>query len=266
MCNFQTEAQYQPSIATGVFAGDAGEAILKQAIIVSHRGACLVAPENTFASLEKAIEFGSEVVEFDVRPSADGVFYVMHDALVDRTTNGSGRLSDMSSEIVDQLDAGSWFGSGFSGERVPRLDAFLDACRGRIGTYVEIKEGDPAEVRDMLAIRGMLNDAWTFSFDEDIRAETREKAPDFRRMVLFTHVGSVQGAVAQEAQILEFHEDDLEVSLVNEAKAAGLISQMFYGGDDPLVFEKAVRCGVEQMNIDHVEIFKNVESKVFAES
>lgn len=235
---------------------------MKQAVIVCHRGACLVAPENTLASLEKAISLGADVVEFDVRPAKDGVLYVMHDATVDRTTNGTGRISDMNSTDVDQLDAGAWFGPDYAGERVPRLDTFLDTCKGRVGTYVEIKEGDPAEIRDKLALRGMLNDAWTFSFDQSIRAEARAKVPDLRRMVLFAHVGSVERAVAQDAHILEFHENDLDEGLITEAKSAGLITQMFYAGNDRAVFERSIRCGIEQMNIDHVEEFRGVEKDI----
>lgn len=235
---------------------------MNQAVVVCHRGASLLAPENTLSSLEKAIDLGAGVVELDVRPSRDGVLYVMHDVTVDRTTDGTGRFSDLDSSDIDLLDAGTWFGAAFANERVPRFDRFLDTCKGRIATYVEIKEGDPAEVRDMLAVRGMLSDAWTFSFDQSIRAEARAKVPDLRRMVLYTHVGSVDRAVAQEAHILEFHADDLEPEAVAEAKRAGLITQMFYAGRDRAVFEKAVRCGVEQMNIDEVDLFRSVEKQV----
>jgi len=235
---------------------------VEQAVVVCHRGASLWAPENTLASLEKAIDLEAGAVELDVRPSRDGVLYLMHDATLDRTTNGSGRISDLSSTAIDRLDAGAWYGPEFEGERVPRLDQFLDACKGRIATYVEIKEGDPAEVRDMLAMRGMLGDAWTFSFDQSIRAEARAKVPDLRRMVLLTHVGSVDRAVAQDAHILEFHEGNLVPELVAAAKRAGLVTQMFYAGRERVVFEKAVRCGIEQMNIDQVELFRAVEKEL----
>jgi len=235
---------------------------VKQAVIVCHRGASLVAPENTFASLEEAVELGAEVVELDIRPSKDGILYVMHDATVDRTTNGKGRISDLVSSDIDALDAGSWFGPEFAGERVPRLDSFLDACRGRIATFVEIKEGDPAEIRDMLAVRGMLNDAWTFSFDQSIRAEARAKVPDLKRLVLYVHVGSVDRAVAQDAYILEFSPDNVSEDLVSKAREAGLVTQMFYDGQDRAVFEKAVRCGIDQMNIDHVDLFRSVEREI----
>ncbi len=232
---------------------------MKHAAIVCHRGASLKAPENTFASLDGAIEAGAEFVELDVRPSKDGVLYLMHDATVDRTTDGAGRISDLLSREVDALDAGSWFAPGFAGQRVPRLEAFLDACSGRIGTFVEIKDGDPAEVRDMLAVRGMLKDAWTFSFDQSILAGARARVPDLRRLVLYKHVGSVDRAVAQDAYILEFQEDNLRPDLVARARDAGLVTQIFYDGDDRSVFAQAIRCGIDQVNIDHVDVFRSVE-------
>ncbi|WP_420410730.1 glycerophosphodiester phosphodiesterase family protein [Roseibium sp.] len=237
---------------------------MKRAAIVCHRGASLKAPENTLAALEAAIADGVEVVELDVRPSRDGVLYVHHDETVDRTTNGTGRLGDMLSSEIDQLDAGSWFSKDFAGERVPRFSSFLDACKGRIAVYAEIKEGDPAEVRDMLQTRDMLEAAWTFSFDQAIRAETRARVPDLRLMVLFDHVGSVERAVAQGAAILEFQAHNLDVDLAESAREAGLITQLFYDGDDRSVFELAIRCGIEQMNIDHVDVFRSVEDSLLA--
>ncbi|TYC63207.1 glycerophosphodiester phosphodiesterase family protein [Rhodobacterales bacterium] len=239
---------------------------MKQAVVVGHRGACLVAPENTFSSLEKAIALDVDVVEFDVRPSKDGILYVIHDATVDRTTDGTGRVAELLSSELDVLDAGSWFGPQFVGEPVPRLDAFLDACKGRIKAYVEIKEGDAGEIRDMLATRGMLEDAWTFSFDQSILAAARAHVPDLRRMVLYKHVGSVDRAVAQGAHILEFHSENVAPELVEEAKVAGLVTQMFYDGRDREIFERAIRCGVEQMNIDHIDIFRSVEKDLLAQA
>ncbi len=237
---------------------------MKRAVIVCHRGACLEAPENTIASLEGAIAMNADVVELDVRTSRDGVLYVMHDATVDRTTDGNGRFADLTSGEIDELDAGSWFDPSFKGEKVPTLEAFLDSCSGRIRTYVEIKDADPGKVRDMLASRRLLEGAWTFSFDQGIRAAARAKVPDLRRMVLFAHVGTVARAVAQDAHILEFHESDLSADAVKEARNAGLTTQMFYNGDDRAVFAEAIRCGVDQMNIDHVEVFRSVEKDLLA--
>lgn len=234
---------------------------MKKTVIVCHRGACLSAPENTFASLAGAIELGAEVVEFDIRTSRDGVLYVIHDETVDRTTDGSGRVAEMTSTEIDLLDAGSWFGDNFVGQRVPRLSDFLDACIGKIGIYAEIKQADPASVRDMLAERGLLADAWTFSFDQSIRAETRANVTDFRRMVLFEHVGSVESAIALDAHILEFHPENISAERVSACKQAGMLTQMYYDGNDRAVFAKALHCGVEQMNLNEVELFREVEAE-----
>ncbi|WP_346898021.1 glycerophosphodiester phosphodiesterase family protein [uncultured Roseibium sp.] len=235
---------------------------MKKAVIVCHRGACLKAPENTIAALNGAIAMGADVVEFDIRTSKDDVLYVIHDETVERTTNGRGRIADLTSFQIDQLDAGSWFATEFAGQKVPRLTDFLDVCAGRIATYAEIKMADPARVRDMLAARGMLQSAWTFSFEQSIRAETRAKVPDFRRMVLFSHVGSVERAIALDAHVLEFHVDNLTAERVAAAKSCGIKTQFFYDGRDPAVFANAIHCGVEQMNINEVDLFREVETEL----
>ena len=78
--------------------------------IVSHRGANGLAPENTLAAAQLSVDLGVDFIEVDVWTSRDNVFYVMHDATVDRPTNGTGHLLSLSSSEIDQLDAGSWFG------------------------------------------------------------------------------------------------------------------------------------------------------------
>ena len=75
--------------------------------IVCHRGACRLAPENTLASARKAVAEGGDIIELDIRDSADGVPYVIHDALLDRTTNGRGYIAETDSAVLDTLDAGS---------------------------------------------------------------------------------------------------------------------------------------------------------------
>ncbi len=86
-----------------------------------HRGAPKVAPENTIASFQKAREMGADGVELDVMLCADGEVVVSHDFSVDRTTDGQGRVQDLALADLKALDAGSWFGPEFSGERIPTL-------------------------------------------------------------------------------------------------------------------------------------------------
>jgi glycerophosphoryl diester phosphodiesterase len=96
-------------------------AALSSGIIIAHRGNSSRAPENTLASIHAAAGV-AHMTEFDVRTTADGVLVLMHDATVNRTTNGSGSVSNMDYYgQIDQLDAGSWSSSDFAGEPVPTL-------------------------------------------------------------------------------------------------------------------------------------------------
>ncbi len=107
--------------------------------LVGHRGACAVAPENTMASFQRAWEEGADVVELDVRRSADGHVVVIHDATVDRTTDGHGPVAELTLQELKRLDAGRWFDPAFVGESIPTLAEVLAWARGRIGLLLELK-------------------------------------------------------------------------------------------------------------------------------
>ena len=106
---------------------------------IAHRGASARAPENTFAAFEEAVRVGVDAVELDVHLSADGVPVVIHDATVERTTDGRGAVASLSCARLRRLDAGSWFSPRYRGERMPTLDETLDWARGRTGLNVELK-------------------------------------------------------------------------------------------------------------------------------
>lgn len=106
---------------------------------IAHRGASGHAPENTLAAFDKAVKMKADFFELDVQMSKDGHLVIMHDVTVDRTTNGTGRVGDLTLKELKRLDAGSWFGPEFAGERIPTLDEVLDRYRGKIGILIEIK-------------------------------------------------------------------------------------------------------------------------------
>ncbi len=115
--------------------------------IIGHRGACAYAPENTLASIRKAAAQGARWVEFDVRLTREGDLVLMHDDDVKRTTNGRGRVIDLTLAELGALDAGAWFGGDFAGERVPSLaETIALLAELGLGANIEIKTGRP-EVR-----------------------------------------------------------------------------------------------------------------------
>jgi len=110
---------------------------------LGHRGAREVAPENTLASFLKAIELGADGVELDVMLSRDGQVVVIHDSSVDRTTDGTGRVNELSLAELKALDAGSWFSGEYAGERIPTLDEVMDALPSESVINIELKSLSP---------------------------------------------------------------------------------------------------------------------------
>jgi glycerophosphoryl diester phosphodiesterase len=117
--------------------------------IIAHRGASSVAPENTLAAFSKAIAFGADYFELDVWTSLDDSLMIIHDATIDRTTDGSGSVSTMTYDQLRAFDAGSWFGAEFTGEKIPTLAEALKlalASPYEVGVVVEIKGNTPTIV------------------------------------------------------------------------------------------------------------------------
>ncbi len=108
---------------------------------IAHRGASGqgLAPENTLAAFEMAIQMGIDVVEIDVHATRDGQIVVLHDPTLDRTTDRQGLVRELSLNEVRRADAGTWFDPRFSGERVPILEEVLEVARHRALVLIEIK-------------------------------------------------------------------------------------------------------------------------------
>lgn len=115
-------------------------------VLIAHRGASGHAPENTLAAFRLAAESRADYFEIDCRLSKDGQVVLVHDADLERTAGHAAEVGSLSLEELKLLDVGSWFGSDFTGERIPTLVESLDAATADCGVYVEIKSeaGDGA--------------------------------------------------------------------------------------------------------------------------
>ncbi len=111
-------------------------------LVIAHRGASGNAPENTLAAFRKAVALGATFIETDLQLSRDAHFVAIHDETVNRTTNGQGAVHGMTLTELRRLDAGSWFGSEFAGERIPTLEEILEfSKKNDVVFYLEIKPG-----------------------------------------------------------------------------------------------------------------------------
>jgi glycerophosphoryl diester phosphodiesterase len=126
-----------------VTAGQRPAGASRAPLCIAHRGASASAPENTLAAFERAFDDGADWIECDVRLTADGAPIVLHDATLERTTDGRGPAARRTLAEVRRLDAGAWFGRRFARQPVPTLTEVLECARHRGGVNVELK-CDPA--------------------------------------------------------------------------------------------------------------------------
>jgi glycerophosphoryl diester phosphodiesterase len=109
-------------------------------IVFAHRGDCAHAPENTLAAFKMAADKGATAIELDVNLSSDKQVIVIHDASVDRTTNGNGNVRSLPLAALRDLDAGAWFNEQFRGEHIPTLEEVFATLGKRIFINVELKD------------------------------------------------------------------------------------------------------------------------------
>nr|BFE68653.1 glycerophosphodiester phosphodiesterase family protein [Actinoplanes digitatis] len=176
---------------------------------VAHRGYSAVAPENTLPALAAGVLAGATFIEFDVRTTADGVPVVIHDRTVDRTTDGTGKVWELTLDEVSALDAGSWFSPAYAGTRIPRLTEVLDLLRPHAAPAAELLlEIKPLatleQVKNIIGLvagAGLLGRTVVQSFDPAVVALVAEAAPDTRRGLLRDGFDAGQLAVALELGI-----------------------------------------------------------------
>jgi glycerophosphoryl diester phosphodiesterase len=205
-------------------------------LIIAHRGDSAHVPENTLASFAAALELGADLVEFDVQLTKDGAVVVIHDATVNRTTEGRGRVHDMTLAEIRALSAGypSRFGSNYRGERVPTLGEALTLLKDRARVMVEIKPDSVTEdaeggieARAIAEVRkaGMEKDVALLSFSRRALLRCRKLAPEIVRGHLFQRAepGEVLVGAREVASELVMPEKSmLSDELRDRAREAGL--------------------------------------------
>jgi len=153
--------------------------------LIAHRGYSAMAPENTLASLQAALEQPIVGIEFDVHLSADGIPVVIHDPTVDRTTNGQGKVAEKTVAQLQALDAGSWFDSRFAQETIPTLEEVLAlVSETPVQLYIELKSPQNWSSQSARKLMKQL-DQWRdcciiASFDHQFIATVRKQFPQFR--------------------------------------------------------------------------------------
>jgi glycerophosphoryl diester phosphodiesterase len=217
--------------------------------IIGHRGAAGLEPENTLRSYRKAVELGVDAIECDVRVTKDGRLVLLHDATVDRTTNGTGSVSDLTFEQVRALDAGG-------GERVPTLRELLELAAGRVELHIELKDPSAAEsVLRQVGEAGLRDTAILTTFSTDVLARVREADAAIRLEHIFSEppADAVARALSVRAARVSGHFTHLTRAFVDEAHRGGL-EVTAWPPNTPEDQRQAIALGVDLICTDRPDV------------
>ncbi len=220
--------------------------------VIGHRGAAALAPENTWASFDRALSIGVDAIETDVHSTSDGELVLIHDKNLGRTTDGSGVVHDTPWSVVKGLDAGSWFSADYAGARVPLLRETLAHYGKRTHLVLEVKQrGIELRVLDMVRDMGLLAQVTFSSFFFSIVHNLKTHAPTAKVGLL-----TIDAKPETTRRVLDAGFDQicppapfLSRELVTAWKAAGLEVRA-WGIKDPDIMRTAIDAGVDGMTVD----------------
>lgn len=201
----------------------------KKPLVIAHRGCAAHCPENSLAAFRAALAAGADMVEFDVGLSADLRPVILHDATLDRTTDGRGPVAARTLAELRDLDAGAWFAPEFAGERIPLLEEALDLLAGKAKINIEVKpevleqvapEQAAALVLGPVRDRGLLGSVVFSSFAPAVLDALRAAEPAARLGVLADWPQPPAAAAARVRELAAFSYNPDESHLTPELIAA----------------------------------------------
>lgn len=197
--------------------------------VLAHRGASAYAPENTLSAFRLAIEQRADWLEMDVQQTKDGRLVVFHDLRMERTTNGFGPLRELTLEQVRQLDAGSWYGSQFAGERVPTFEEVVALAReAGVRIFPEVKDprlypGIEERVAAVISANGYEDSTIVQSFDMTSLARLRQANSRLKLAALYTATAPLRGEPPAGVTVIgpPWELVNVDPALVRDAHAGG---------------------------------------------
>lgn len=230
---------------------------------VGHRGIPALAPENTLAAFREALTAGAEMIELDIQRTRDGELVVIHDTSIDRTTDGKGRIRELTLAEIRSHDAGSWFSPAFAGEKVPTLAEVIDLERGRAVLNIELKSsfliepGFEEALLDCLRRENFLDQVIISSFDHFSLRLVKELNPKVRTGALYMALTGIAVDMARWARSDALHPYYLFVTpdLVREAHQAGL-KVYTWTVDSPEAAKYLLKAGVDGIMSNRAEILE----------
>jgi len=193
-----------------------------QIAVIAHRGEHRAHPENTLPAFQAAIDAGADFFELDVRTTSDGRLVLMHDARVDRTTNGTGAVREMTFDQIRGLDAGAKFSPRFAGTKVPSFEEALALAHGKIGVYVDSKDIAPADLAAALTKADMLNSVVIYGGAGFLK-KVQALSPSLKVMPEANNAATLEKLLVElKPRVVAFDAGDFKDDAIAVAKRAGV--------------------------------------------
>lgn len=232
---------------------------------IAHRGAGKLAPENTLTAFRLGAAHGYGMFECDVKLSADGVPFLLHDATLERTTNGQGVAGDRSWAELSRLDAGGWHSRAFAGEGLPTLESVSRYCRANgLLLNIEIKPTPGLEALTGAAVAQEAARLWDgaavppllTSFRPEALEAAKSARPELPRGLLLDTLwtGWLETALVLDCRAVVCNYALWDTSTVTQAQSAGLRC-LSYTVNDEWVAQRLIALGTDGIITDRVDLF-----------
>jgi glycerophosphoryl diester phosphodiesterase len=232
--------------------------------VVAHRGFSGKFPENTAVAFKAALALGVEMIELDVHLAEDGSLIVIHDATVDRTSDGTGRVDTLSLDEIKAMDAGSWLDPSFKGEQFLVLGEALDLIGDKVKLNVHVKAYDETRMAvltqtiDEIGSRDLIDSSFIAS-DEQSIILVKQILPELAVCSLSTKPKEtyIGRSLSYGCEILQPGHAQVDEAFVSEAHEHGLEVNPFYA-DEEGEMRRLIEAGVDGILTNHPDLLQSV--------
>ncbi|MBB3209470.1 glycerophosphoryl diester phosphodiesterase [Rhodopirellula rubra] len=228
--------------------------------VMAHRGASAVAPENTMAAFERAIEDGADWIELDVQETSDGEVVVLHDSDFMKLGGNPLKIWDATIDDLSDIDIGSRIATEFASERTPLLSDVLRACKGRIGVNIELKyyghdQDLEQRVVDVVEAEGMVSDVLAMSLKRDGVRKLKSLRPDWKvGLLMSVSAGDLRKI---DVDFLAVNAGFASRSFIASAHASGM-DVYVWTVNDPVTMSTMIGRGVDGLLTDRPALARKV--------
>jgi len=232
---------------------------------IAHRGAGKLAPENTLAAFRVGASHGYRAFECDVKLSADGLTFLLHDATLQRTTPEQGTAGERAWSELSRIDAGAWHSRAFAGEPIPSLDAVARYCiRNGFALNIEIKPTPGQDTETGRVVASEAERLWSeaavkpllSSFQPDALAAAQATVPALPRALLLDSLrhGWLDEAKSLACVAVVANHKLLDAKVIAQIHAAGMRS-LCYTVNEPADAQRLLDAGIDGLITDAVDRF-----------